>query len=242
MNDQFRFQRFSVRHGPGALKVTTDACFLGALIDPADNVNMVDMGAGTGLLSLMVAQKASPNATIHSVENNLEAFGYLVDNVRESPFASIIQPHPADVLRFAQDHPWEMDLVFANPPFFRGLKRQANEGLNAALHMPAGLPETWTEAAATMLRPGGRFCIMWPPDMLEGYLYIASRHGFGLKRLWYLAHAEGHQPIRVVVLVEKGAPANQNFETQTIFVRQKDSTAWSPEFYALMRGYYLGVS
>ncbi len=240
MKDRFQFQKFSVHHGPGALKVTTDACFLGALIEPEGARNMVDMGAGTGLLSLMVAQKAEPDSQIHAVENSLEAFGYLVENVGQSRFSQIIQPHPADVLRFAQEHAGVMDLVFTNPPFFRGIKRQ-DEGLSAALHMPPGLPQAWAEAACAMLKPGGRFYAMWLPEMLQEWRSITYNTGFGLKQAWYLAHAEGHAPIRVVALVEKGASDAQNLDIPTIFVRQKDSTLWSPAFYNLMRGYYLGV-
>lgn len=238
----FHFQRFSVRHGPGALKVTTDACFLGALAEPENARQIVDMGSGTGLLSLMVAQRARPDTVIHAVENNLEAVAYLVDNVRHSPFDSMIQPQVADVVRFAQAHAGQMDMAIANPPFFRGLRREKDPGLNAALHMAADLPLAWTEAASEMLKPAGRLYIMWPPDLMQTYLPLAERAGFGLQRLWHLAHAEGNLPIRSVALLAKGLPSKSSATPETVFVRDASTNAWSPAFHDLMRGYYLGLS
>lgn len=202
---------------------------------------MVDMGAGTGLLSLMVAQKAQPDATIHAVENNLEALGYLIENISSSPFSQIVQPHPAEIVRFAEARAGQMDLAFANPPFFRGIRRKDNDGLNAALHMEAGLPEAWTKAAATILNTGGRLYIMWPPDMMDQWIALAQHAGLGVLQLWNLAHSEGHKPIRTVALAQKGHAGDARPEARTVYVRQRDSTLWTPEFYQLMRGYYLGL-
>ena len=109
----FHFKQFSVWHGPG-LKVTTEACVLGAW-SQLPGQRLADLGTGTGLLAFMLAQRY-PKAHLMTIERDPEMADIARKNVAESPFAERIQVVGQDVHEFAQQHPASFDGLIVNPP------------------------------------------------------------------------------------------------------------------------------
>src|SRR6185369_1848613 len=119
-NSYFQFKQFTIHQDRCAMKVTTDACLFGAWV--AEKVksqkskikNLLDIGTGTGLLSLMYSQKNS-NCTIDAIEINEEAYEQAKENVAASPFAEQVHVMKGDVRTFLLDKKY--DLIISNPPF-----------------------------------------------------------------------------------------------------------------------------
>jgi tRNA1Val (adenine37-N6)-methyltransferase len=118
-NSYFQFKQFIIHQDRCAMKVTTDGCLFGSLsptlIKEERVINVLDIGTGTGLLSLMLAQ-AKHNAYIDAIEIDKDAFEQACQNVEVSPWGGRIKVFHAD----ARDNefPHKYDLIISNPPFY----------------------------------------------------------------------------------------------------------------------------
>jgi len=111
----FHFKQFSVRQDRCAMKVGTDGILLGAWANVHSPGRILDIGTGTGLLALMLAQRF-PEARIDAIELDPSASAQASDNVSQSPFAQRISVWQADARTFSPA--WTYDLVVCNPPYF----------------------------------------------------------------------------------------------------------------------------
>src|SRR5215203_3558425 len=135
-NPYFRFKKFTVFHDRCAMKVTTDSCFFGAWA--ADQIqrskvniqNILDIGAGSGLLSLMIAQKNA--ALIDAVEMDGAAAGQAKENIQCSPWKNRINIQQENILSFEPSHLY--DVIICNPPFYENELASGNTEKNIAHH------------------------------------------------------------------------------------------------------------
>ena len=117
-NEYFNFKRFTVHQDKCAMKVGTDGTLLGAWAQaPQEPCRILDIGTGTGLIALMMAQRY-PNASIVGIDIDPAAVAQARDNVTASPFADRISIYEADICHF--DENATFDSVICNPPFFTG--------------------------------------------------------------------------------------------------------------------------
>jgi tRNA1Val (adenine37-N6)-methyltransferase len=134
-NSYFQFKQFTVHQGDCAMKVTTDACIQGAWTPvQKDEVRILDIGAGTGLLSLMLAQKA-PNAIVDAVELNEQAATQAGQNFAGSPWADRLNVICSDIQGYRATHKY--DLIISNPPFFNNSLKGPEASRNNARHTTA---------------------------------------------------------------------------------------------------------
>ena len=114
------------------MKVCTDACLFGAFVANCLSpiVNCLDIGTGTGLLSLMLAQET--NAQIDAVEIDAAAFQQAKENFKASPWSSRLNIFNTDILHYSTDKKY--DCIISNPPFFEDDLKSFSEGKNIAKH------------------------------------------------------------------------------------------------------------
>ncbi|MBP6411549.1 MAG: methyltransferase, partial [Pseudarcicella sp.] len=120
-NNFFRFKQFVVHQSLSGMKVTTEACLLGAKVPVENCKHILDIGSGTGLLSLMMAQRTQ--ACITGVEIDEKAYQQSVENSKKSPFYSQIVFLNQSIQRFSETQMALLqrqyfDLIVSNPPFF----------------------------------------------------------------------------------------------------------------------------
>ena len=153
----FRFKQFAVRQDRCPMKVGTDGVLLGAWAEvrPGDR-RMLDVGTGTGLIALMLAQRSA--AWITAVDIDVEC---------ASPWADRLDAVSVAVQRY--DPVEKFDLIVSNPPYYVDSLLSPDEGRNTARHA-AGLP--FGELAAAVVRllsPGGRFALVLPPVEMQRF-------------------------------------------------------------------------
>lgn len=146
-NDYFRFKDFIIYQDRSALKVNTDSCTFGAVASHPHPERILDIGSGTGLLALMMAQRY-PASRVDAIEIDPDSAGQAADNFRQSPWAGRIQMHNLGLIEFAETVTDPYDLVLANPPWYinhqkssdwkKNLARHDNQMLYAALPSCAG--------------------------------------------------------------------------------------------------------
>ena len=181
----FRFKQFAVRQDRCPMKVGTDGVLLGAWAEvrPGDR-RMLDVGTGTGLIALMLAQRAPEAhvtgvdiddvgqaqrsaARITAVDVDAECATQAAENFAASPWADRLDAVAVAVQRY--DPVERFDLIVSNPPYYVDSLLSPDEGRNTARHA-AGLP--FGELAAAVVRllaPGGRFALVLPPVEMQRF-------------------------------------------------------------------------
>lgn len=178
-NSYFRFKEFTVHQDRCAMKVSTDACIQGAWTPlPAGDIRVLDIGAGTGLLSLMLAQRY-PQAVIDAVEIDEAAAAQAAENIAGSSFSGRITVHHADARIFMPG--CQYDVIICNPPFFRSSLLGPDAMRNAARHDLHLHQKDLLSIFARLLLPGGYASLLWPVAEMTRWDQTATT-GFGWTR------------------------------------------------------------
>jgi tRNA1Val (adenine37-N6)-methyltransferase len=154
------------------MKVNTDGCLLGAWASADAPTTILDIGAGSGLVGLMLAQRY-PNATVDLVEIEPHCAEQCAENVRESPFAHRVNTHIMAIQDFSAEKRY--DLIVSNPPYFENHLLSPDEKRKLARHNTALTLEALVAVARRMLTDKGTFCVILPENR-KTELVKASRN------------------------------------------------------------------
>lgn len=179
----FTFKQFSVNQDRCAMKIGTDGVLLGAWTPLINNpYNILDIGAGTGVLSLMLAQRsiAAPNnvGIIDAIEIDEDAYEQCVENFEASPWGDRLFCFHAGLDEFMDDPEDEYDLIISNPPFYTDDYKSDNTSRDLARFEEAMPFEELIEAAALLLSDNGIFSVIIP--FKEEELFVAMCKEMGL--------------------------------------------------------------
>ena len=158
----FTFKKFSVNQDRCAMKIGTDGVLLGAWTPLINNpYNVLDIGAGTGILSLMLAQRSSAEQ-IDAIEIDEDAYEQCVENFEASPWGDKLFCFHAGLDEFVDEPEDEYDLIISNPPFYTDDYKSDNSSRDLARFEDALPFEELIEAAALLLSDNGIFSVIIP--------------------------------------------------------------------------------
>jgi tRNA1Val (adenine37-N6)-methyltransferase len=238
-NDYFRFQQFHIDQGDCAQKVSTDACILGAAADLAGATRVLDLGTGTGLLALMAAQR-SPAATIEAIEIDSTTAAQAAANVAASPWADRIQVWPLSLAAYAATQPGGFSHIICNPPFFRRSLAPPDTARATARHEGES-SLTFGDIigfAAGHLGTGGTLTVLLPPPEMQQFEQEAAAGGLPARARLLVQHRPGGRVTRCISAFGHVAPREPLATSLTI---QAADGTYSPEFRALLSGFYLAL-
>jgi tRNA1Val (adenine37-N6)-methyltransferase len=160
----FRFKQFTVEQDKCAMKVGTDALLLGAWADCSHATRVLDIGTGTGVLALMLAQRA-PQAHIDAIEIDAAAAEQATQNVARSPWQSRVTVYEVSLQQFAAANPLPIyDFIVSNPPFFHQSLKTPDPQRAQARHTDSLLHDVLLHNTAQLLLPNGSCCFVLPTN------------------------------------------------------------------------------
>ncbi len=158
----FQFKQFSIHQDRCAMKVGTDGVLLGSWTPISNNpFSVLDIGAGTGLIALMLAQRSHAEQ-IDALEIDDNAFEQCVENFENSPWSDRLYCYHAGLDEFIDEPEDEYDLIVSNPPFYREDYKTENESRDLARFQDALPFEDLIEAASVLLSENGIFSVIIP--------------------------------------------------------------------------------
>lgn len=170
----FKFKQFSVNQDRCAMKIGTDGVLLGAWSPLINNpYNVLDIGAGTGILSLMLAQRSKAEQ-IDAIEIDEDAYEQCVENFEASPWGDKLFCFHAGLDEFVDEPEDEYDLIISNPPFYTDDYKSDNTSRDLARFEDALPFEELIEAAALLLSDNGIFSVIIPHKEEERFVSMCK--------------------------------------------------------------------
>ena len=235
-NDFFRFKQFTVRQGGAAMKVGVDSVLLGAWANAAHASPLaLDVGAGTGLLALMLAQRY-PDAAIDTVEIDAEACRQAIENVEHTPWRSRIRVICDDFINYAKDCCRRYDLIVSNPPYFTASLKPLDMKRNIARHNDSLPHRSLLSESAHLLAPAGILAIVLPPAEATTLIDEAATYHLFVKRT-LCVHPVSSKPVRRILVELSKTRYPENL--QTLCIEKTDLSDYTDEYKQLTKDFYL---
>lgn len=218
------------------MKVCTDACLFGAWT--ASEVRgtryevrtVLDIGTGTGLLSLMMAQQL--DASIDAIELDKNAADQSLANFKESKWNDKLHLIQGDIRKLKIDRTY--DLIISNPPFFENDLKSPDQQRNLALHSDQLKLDELLDSVNNLLNIDGQFAVLLPYHRKGSFLQLAKDKGFFPKTIVNVKQNLKHDHFRVMILLSR---FEKEVEESEISIR--DDQNYSMQFIELLKDYYL---
>ena len=234
-NQIFQFKRFSVDQSDCLMKVGTDGILLGAWCDTKDSDLVLDIGCGTGLIALMIAQRTE-DSNIHAVEIDKATCLQARQNFDQSVWSDRLTAHHVSIQKFYKERESDYDLIVCNPPFFSGGTLSNNPDRNAVRHTVKLSHADLLRAVRHLLNPTGRFCVVLPN--IEGlrFVEIARTYGFYLTKKTTVKSKESKPVERLLLEFSKSAKKTAE---DIIIIYNDDNSDWHESYKSLTRDFFL---
>ncbi|HEY5774167.1 MAG TPA: methyltransferase [Chitinophagaceae bacterium] len=239
-NSYFQFKQFTIHQDRCAMKVTTDACLFGAWI--AEKVKSqklkvktgLDIGTGTGLLTLMVIQK-NPEMKIDAIEIDKDAAEQAKINVGSSPWKEQINIVQDDVKEFSFKK--EFDLIISNPPFYENEIRSATDSKNVAHHSQSLTVKELLAIIKENLSLTGSFFLLLPYKRNDEIKKLFKDQQLHVAKIVLVRQSVKHDYFRIFI---KGSLNTEEKETEFDELSIWDEKQqYTNEFTGLLKDYYL---
>ena len=172
--DYFDFKQFRVKQDKTAFKTGTDGVMLGAWADASSAARVLDIGTGSGLIALMIAQRK--DALIVGIEPDIPSYEQARENVENSPWRERVKIVNTKLQDYSPGY--KFDLLVSNPPFFRQSLTGKDQRRARARHDYDLSGAELVKGVSRLLAPGGKFCLILP--YAEAAIFIAEAAESGL--------------------------------------------------------------
>jgi tRNA1Val (adenine37-N6)-methyltransferase len=232
----FQFKQFTIQQDKCAMKVGTDGVLLGAWAPVGRNIySILDIGAGTGLVALMLAQRTNAEQ-VDALEIDEDAYEQAVDNFENSPWAGRLFCYHAALEEFMEEPEDEYDLIVSNPPFNTEDPSTGDEQRDKA-RFTQSLPfEDLVEAAALLLSEDGIFATIIPFKEEEQFISLAKQFDLFPVKITHVKGTPTAQVKRSLMAFSRDENTTPAIDELVIEITRHNYTA---EYTALTQDFYL---
>lgn len=229
----FHFKQFSIQQTNAPLKVTTDACLFGALVECENATSVLDIGTGTGLLALMIAQRS--NAAITGIEIDVQSALIAKNNFDCSPWKQRLKVIQSDINEWSKSASEKFDLIVCNPPFFTSSMKNSDQRKSMARHNDSLSLESLRKIISSHLNSSGCAYIMLPPAEMNRFEILCQENNLFANKKYFISSS----PEKIPYLNIFSFSFQQiKIHEETVFVYNSPEN-YSAQFRELLSGYYL---
>lgn len=218
------------------MKVGTDGVLLGAWADINGANHILDIGTGSGVIALMLAQRTNSDSIIDAVEIDDIAFEEAKENSKASPWPERVSVYHSAIQNFKKEIRY--DLIISNPPYFLNSYKPPDEKRLAARHAETLSFDDLLVASDRLLKSTGRLNVVLPITEGEQFITLANSKNFMLTRKWTF-RTRLEKPVERYLL-EFSKHTEKPMETGEIRLYDQDEN-WSEEYCELTRDFYLKI-
>ncbi len=236
----FRFKQFTIVQDQCAMKVGTDSVLLGSWTSLPQTGRALDIGTGTGLLSLMIAQRSS-SLQIDALEIDTQAAEQAHYNVEQSPWSNRIRIIPESIQDYYPTHQQEKyDFIISNPPFFQSGGLIEKKERRFARHNDTLSFKELFSYAHRLLSEQGRLSIVVPYDAYQTIQEIASEHKLFIERINFIyPNQKAFNEEKPKRLLMTFSFINQTTKTEKLIIEPEKRHFYSEEYKSLVEPFYL---
>ncbi|MFC2126404.1 tRNA1(Val) (adenine(37)-N6)-methyltransferase [Bacteroidota bacterium] len=216
------------------MKVTTDSCLLGASAFHPKPKTILDIGAGTGLLSLMIAQRY-PESLIDATEIDEDAFQQARANVALSKWANRIILKLSSIQKFSNNSNKAYDLIISNPPYYSTQQHTEDHKQNIAWHSTKLGQEELARISSKHISDEGSVFFIYPARESRLFENIALKYDL---YPFYKLNVKNREKDSIFRIVSGYGKKNVDIIEEQIVIRQADDT-YSQQFKTLLKDFYL---
>lgn len=233
-NTFFKFKKFTIYQDQCAMKVGTDGVLLGAWTKVDGCVDILDIGTGTGLIALMVAQR-NQKAAIDAIDIDEQCVVQAQQNIAKSVFANRVYVQNSSFQEFLKNKIKKYDLIVSNPPFFHNSLKSPNQSRNHARHTDSLSFFDVISLGVKLLGEGGRIALILPHELKQTVIEHAGTVNLFANRITNVFPLP-HKPAKRL-LIEFGKTQIERIENNLIIEQNRHQ--YTDEFNALTNEFYL---
>lgn len=233
-NPYFRFKQFTIWHDKCAMKVGTDAVLLGSWVNIENRLKILDIGTGSGIIALMLAQRSKGN--IDAIDIDPGACAQAEENAISSPFGPRIRIIHSDLAQYAQDCTTRYDLIVSNPPYFIHSLKCPDPQRNTARHTDSLTLSDLLKDGRKLLAPSGQMALILPYEQTEEARTLAETNGLFRIRQTNILPVRESAPKRLLIEFSTTPCPNP---TLNHLVIEETRHQYTEEYRALTRDFYL---
>ena len=252
----FRFKQFTVWHDRCAMKVGTDGVLLGAWCPLGENSEtektgdkkrILDIGTGSGLIALMLAQRLCSiediplTIKIDAIDIEESAVEQARYNFAQSPWSQILRAHHSTLQDWQAE---KYDIIVSNPPYFQNSLKNPNTQRATARHTDSLSYKELISCSVNLLKENGRLALVLPIEAEDEILALAQQNNLHPEQLTYVHPKPGKPAKRILIaLKQKAESSEQRVEngkrgTDILYIESEDSPR-SVEYQTLTKDFYL---
>lgn len=234
-NNFFQFKQFRVVQQHSAMKVGVDGVMIGAWADGSGAHRILDIGSGTGLIALMMAQRC-PQALIDAIDIDPDACRESRFNAQQSPWAERIHVKCSSLKEFVETTDQKYDLIVSNPPYFANGLKAPHLSRSAARHADSLPLDELITALTQLLVKGAKAALILPAESLSEVKRLAEMNQLFLSRLC-LVKPNPSKPVFRIMVEITNEPCT--LKEEELMIEYDEHFDYTPEYRQLTRDFYL---
>jgi tRNA1Val (adenine37-N6)-methyltransferase len=233
-NNYFQFKRFLIIQEKSAMKVGTDGVLLGSWINVSGAGTILDIGTGTGIIALILAQRSTAEITAIEIEKN--AAEEAADNFNNSDWRHRLHLQNISLQDLVKKNDHHYDLIVANPPFFNKTQKSKCQCLAIAKHNDLLPFPVLAGGAARLLSVPGRLAIILPADAATEFIDIAKKEGLSLSRLTEVRPKTSKKIHRMMM---EFTNIETRLQKSSLIIHDEDGKDYSNKYKWITKEFYL---
>lgn len=234
-NHYFQFKKFRIIQEKSAMKVGMDGVLIGAWANTSGANRILDIGTGTGLIAIMMAQK-NAEAKIDAIEIDQDAFQEAKLNVENSEWSNRISLKQLAFQDYPESSTEKYDLIISNPPFFTNGHKAPVENRAQARHADSLPLNVLISGACRLLNENGRIALVLPIESLQEIEQLATIHSLFVSRLCRVKPNPQKPDFRILIELTN---SKSKFQEEHLMIEFEKHHDYTPEYQKLTKEFYL---